>query len=265
VPLGVTLLELRRELRAETGTSLNPAQGTQAQETIDILLARQQRELWDAYNWQHLKIWTDLPLVGGQAVYSYPKEMLFDQIVRVLIAQVSREDTFDPQKITAASSWVPLTYGIKAHMMQLGPTHYGKPSRWSNLASVNIAGTAPITNPVGQFQLLPVPIDDVAHPKQGFMLRFEGQAPLSPLIAPTDSCILDSKAIVLFAAAEVLATQKSEAAPMKLTKAQNYLRRLLSDQGADKRDNYNMGGIQRGGFDPDKSARRVPYLDYIPG
>ena len=78
-------------------------------------------------------------------------------------------------------------------------------------------------------------------------------------------CIIDSKAIVLFTAAEVLATQKSEAAPMKLTKAQNYLRRLLADQGADKRANYNMGGNQRGGIDPDRSRRLTPYIDYIPG
>ena len=95
-------------------------------------------------------------------------------------------------------------------------------------------------------------------------MRFEGQAPLSPLVAPTDTCIIDSKVIVLFAAAEMLAVQKSEAAPMKLTKAQNALRRVLADQGADKRQNYNMGGNQRGGIDPDKAASCVRYLDYIP-
>jgi hypothetical protein len=88
---------------------------------------------------------------------------------------------------------------------------------------------------------------------------------VSPLVAATDTCILDSKAIVLFASAEIMATQKSEAAPMKLTKAQNYLRRLLADQGADKRTNYNMGGNHRGGNDPDKGRRMVPYVDYIPG
>jgi len=264
VPLGVTLLELRRELRAETGTSLNPAQGVQAQDTIDVLLARQQRELWDAYNWQHLKIWTDLPLIGTQAVYSSPKEMLFDQIVQVYIAQVTKSDVMDPQKITAATSWQPLTYGIKAHMVHLGPVSYGKPTRWGNVVTVNIAGPAPITNPIGQFQVLPVPEDNTTNPQQSYVLRFEGMAPISPLIAPTDSCIIDSKAIVLFAAAEMLATQKSEAAPMKLTKAQNYLRRILADQGADKRTNYNMGGNQRGGFDPDKSMRHTRYLDYVP-
>ena len=126
-------------------------------------------------------------------------------------------------------------------MMQLGPTSYGKPVRWSNVVTVNTAGPVPITNPVGQFQLLPMPEDNVAHPQLSYVLRFEGMAPLSPLIAPTDSCIIDSKAIVLFAAAEMLATQKSEAAPMKLTKAQNYLRRLLADQGADKRAQLQHG------------------------
>jgi len=264
VPLGVTLLELRRELRAETGTSLNPQQGVQAQETIDILLARQQRELWDAYNWQHLKIWTDVPLTGGQGVYSYPKEMAFDQIVRVYIAQVTKDDPADVNKITASTSWSALTYGIKAYMTHLGPTNSGKPVRWSNVVSIDTTGPVAITNPVGQFQLLPVPDDNLANPKLSYVLRFEGQAPLSPLVASTDTCILDSKAIVLFAAAEMLATQKSEAAPMKLTKAQNYLRRILADQGADKRTNYNMGGIFRGGNDPDKSRRGTAYVDYIP-
>jgi len=265
VPLGVTLLELRRELRAETGTSLNPNQGVQAQETLDILIARQQRELWDAYNWQHLKIWVDMPLTGGQAVYTYPKEMAFDQITRVYISQVTRDDPVDPDKITAAGAWSMLAYGVKAHMIQLGPASFGTPIRWGNIASVNTAGAAPVTNPVGQFRLLPAPEDtSLTNPKLGYIIRFEGQAPLSPLVAGTDTCILDSKAIVLFAAAEILATQKSEVAPMKLTKAQNYLRRLLADQGADKRQNYNMGGNQRGGIDPDKVARGVPYLDYIP-
>ena len=254
MPLGVTLLELRRELRAETGTSLNPNQGVQAQETLDILLARQQRELWDAYNWQHLKIWTDVPLEGGQALYDYPKEMAFDQIVRVYIAQVTKEGG----TITAATSWTPLVYGIKSFMVNLGPTNIGTPKRWGNVASVDVSGPVPITNPIGQFQLLPTPEDSsLTAPNVSYMLRFEGLAPLSPLAAPTDKCILDSKAIVLFTAAEVLATQKSEAAPMKLTKAQNYLRRLLADQGADKRQNYNMGGNQRGGIDPDKINRRA--------
>ena len=70
--LNVTLIDLRRGVQAETGSSLNPAQGTQVQPTLDLLLARQQRELWDAYTWQHLKIYADVQLMDGQGVYSYP-------------------------------------------------------------------------------------------------------------------------------------------------------------------------------------------------
>jgi hypothetical protein len=245
MPLGVTLLELRRDLRAETGTSLNPAQGVQAQGTLDLMLARQQRELWDAYTWQHLQMWKDIPLAQNQKLYDYPLEIAFDQITRMYVAQGNGD-------------WRPLVYGIAPHMVRLNSNNVGTPLRWRNVATVSVATGTPVTNPVGQFELLPVPAIE------GYTLRIEGQAPVSPLIADTDTCILDSKVIVLFAAAEVMATQKNEAASMKLTKAQNYLRRLLADQGADKRQNYNMGGIYRGGIDPDKGRHRVAYVDYVP-
>jgi hypothetical protein len=246
MPLRVQLIDLRRELRAETGTSLNPAQGAQAQSTLDIIIARQQRELWDAYNWQHLKSWVDMPLSEGQARYSYPPEMGFDQIAEMMVATGE------------GAQWSPLSYGVAAHMVRLGPAQMGTPLRWRNVATVDTSGPDPVTDPVGQMELYPTP-------SAAMTLRIAGQLPLSPLIADTDTCIIDSKAIVLFAAAEMLATQKSEAAPMKLQKAQNYLRKLLADQGADKRTNYNMGGVYRGGNDPDKSRRLIPFIDYIPG
>jgi hypothetical protein len=246
MPLGVQLVDLRRELRAETGTSLNPAQGTQAQATLDIVLARQQRELWDAYNWQHLKIWKDMPLAQGQASYNYPPEMAFDQILHMYLAT------------SPTAQWQQLVYGIKPWMIKASGPIVGNPVRWHNIITVDTSGATPITKPAGQFEITPVPASD------SMSLRIEGQAPLNPLVADSDTCIIDSKAIVLFAAAEILAVQKSEGAPMKLTKAQNYLRRLLADQGADKRQNYNMGGSRRFGHDPDKGGGRVPYIDYIP-
>ena len=255
MPLGVTLLELRRELRAETGTSMNPAQGTQAQGSLDIILARQQRELWDAYNWQHLRYWKDIPLAKNQTAYSYPPELKFDQISEMLITTVVRDGS---SAITGSGNWRPLIYGVQPHMIRLGTPGTGTPVRWRNVATVTIVDGVPITNPIGQFELLPTPDTD------DYMLRLNGQTPLSPLIADTDTCILDSQAIVLFAAAEILAMQKSEVASMKLTKAQNYLRRILADQGADKRANYNMGGNHRGGNDPDRSRRGVAYVDYVP-
>jgi hypothetical protein len=247
MPLGVQLLDLRRQLRAETGTSLNPAQGVQAQASMDLVLARQQRELWDAYTWQHLQIWLDMPLEQGQALYDYPGAMAFDQIKRIYVAP------------TQSSQWQEMLYGIKPWMIPPSGVQQGTPVRWRNVVGMDFTGATPITKPAGQFELIPSPATD------DMVIRFDGQAPLNPLIADTDTCILDSEAIILFAAAEMLAVQKSEGAPMKLTKAQNYLRRLLQDQGADKRGNYNMGGNHIYGTDPDRGRRRIPYIDYIPG
>jgi hypothetical protein len=247
MPLGVTLLELRRELRAETGTSMNPAQGTQAQSSLDIILARQQRELWDAYNWQHLKLWLDMELTKGQTTYDFPEIMLFEQVQNLYVAA------------SVSSEWKRLTYGIDPWMIKPSGVGLGTPARWRNVVGMDLTVNPPLTKPDGQFELIPAPSTD------DMLIRFDGMAPLNRLVSDTDTCVIDSKAIVLFAAAEVMATQKNEAAPMKLTKAQNYLRRLLADQGADKRANYNMGGVFRGGNDPDKSRRAVPYIDYIPG
>jgi hypothetical protein len=245
MPVGVQLSDLRRDLRAETGTSLNPAQGVQAQQSLDVMIDRQQRELWDAYNWPHLKFYTDVPLQQNLAVYAYPNGMPFDQILHIYVAT------------SPSADWQQLGYGIDAFMIRSSGPQLGTPTRWANKVSVDTTGASPVTNPVGQLHITPSPNSN------NMIMRIEGMAPLTPLVDDTDKCIIDSKAIVLFAAAELLANQKSEGASMKLTKAQNHLRRLLQDQGADKRWNYNMGGRYRGGNDPDK-RRAVPYIDYIP-
>lgn len=235
MPVGVALIDLRRDLRAETGQSLNPAQSVQSQQTQDIQLDRQQRELWDAYHWPHLRYWLDVPYTAGQALYDYPPDMPFDQVVSIMISTGSM------------AQWKTLAYGV--HGYDTGPTHApGTPRRWGN--QVSISGGK--TNPVGKIILVPTPSADGT-------MRFEGQAPCNPLVADDDTCVIDSKAIVLFAAAEILAFQKVEAAQLKLIKAQNYLRKLIANNGADKRANYNMGGS----FRPDYMGAR-PYRDYIP-
>ncbi len=244
MPVGVALVDLRRDLRAETGQSLNPAQGVQSQATQDNHLDRQQREMWAAYDWPHLRYWVDLPAIPGQNFYDYPEEMPFDQINRIWWQQ------------NATTTWYPLAYGIRAFDPSPGLPAQGQPLRWGNKVSV-VGGK---TNPVGQFEILPIP-------NANGTLRFEGTAPCNPLVADDDTCILDSKAIVLFAAAEILATQKVEAAQLKLLKAQTFLRRLLANQGADKRRNYNMGGSAGRDYTSGRNSVNhyaVPGIDYIP-
>lgn len=240
--IGATLDRMRKDLRAETGQSINYLlHGTQSQQTQDIILDRQQRELWDAYAWPHLRIYRDIPIAAGQAEYSYPADMPFEQITRIAVAQVN------------AGRWQLLSYGIRATDIPPSGAPSGTPCKWGNAVTV----TAGVTNPIGQITLLPVP--------DGAMtMRIAGQAPCTDLITDGSMCIIDSKAIVLFAAAEILATQKSESAALKLTKAQNYLRKLLINSGADKRGNFNMGGGQRVDHLAVRPYAGVPGIDYIP-
>ena len=219
MPVGVALVDLRRDLRAETGQSLNPAQGVQSQATQDNQLDRQQRELWANYDWPHLRYWVDVPAVPGQNVYDYPHRNAVRPDQSDLVA-ADRGRRHGSRWLTASgpSTRCPST------------PQQGTPLRWGNMASVANGKT----DPVGQFEVLPIPNVDGT-------LRFDGQAPVNPLVADDDICIIDSKAIVLFAAAEILATKKVEAAQLKLLKAQTYLRRLLANQGADKRRNLQHG------------------------
>jgi hypothetical protein len=94
-------------------------------------------------------------------------------------------------------------------------------------------------------------------------MRWQGNAPLNPLAVDSDTCLIDSTAIVLTAAAELLGAQKNEAAALKGNKAQAYIRRLIGRAGASKRDVYALG--QGSANQPTYSERSTPWLDYIPG
>jgi hypothetical protein len=248
MPINVPLSQLRLDLRAETGQSMNISQGIQAQQNQDYQIARQQQELYTAYEWPHLRCWVDIPVASGQSLYDYPPTMPFDLINRIYWAQNN------------TSNWKMLRFGIYAYDVRpMAQQYVGTPLRWGNFLTIDPTGDTP-TNPIGQIMLLPIPNVDGT-------LRVAGLAPLPPLINDDDLCIIDSKAIVMFAAVEILATQKAEVAQLKLTKAQNYLKRIRAQQGADKRANYNMGGSRRDyasnpyGYYPGW----IPGIDYIPG
>ena len=218
MPVGVALSELRRQLRAEVGQSLNPAQGVNAQGEYDLILARQQQELWESYEWPHLEYHVDVPISSGQVVYDYDSAMPFEAINSAWALVNDR--------------WEKVLYGIKPEHVNTYTTRAWPLARWAN--SVKI--TAGKVVPAGQFKVLP-------EPSQNGTLRFYGQAQCNPLIAEADVCVLDSTLITLFAAAEILGARKAEHAPIKLQKAQQYLRRLLANQGADKRQIPVMSGV----------------------
>jgi hypothetical protein len=243
--VGIALSELRRELMAETFQSMTPAQTTSSTPFYNYQLDRVQREQWNTIEWPHLTIYKDMPMVQGQRYYAYPPQLPFDAIFRM----------WYPQGV----NWVPLDYGINPNTyatMGGENVQAWPPRRWRNYPSYDEVNN--VTHAADKFEIWPIPTS------VPFNIRIEGNAPLNPLIADTDTCIIDATLIVLLAAAEILAVQKSEGAAMKLQKANGYRRMLIARLGAQQRgmkslsrEGGHMGAIRDG-------RRMTPYLDFIP-
>ena len=250
--VGVALSELRRRLMAETFQSLNPNQTTSSTPFYNYALDRVQREQWNDIEWPHLTIYKDMPMVVGQRYYTYPPQLPFDSIFRI----------WWPQGV----NWVPLDYGINpqtyatmgGELIQAWP-----PRRWRNVAMFDEITMQ--TQPAAQFEVWPIPATQGENPTASpYALRIEGNAPINALVEDTDICVIDATLIVLFAAAEILAQQKSESASLKLQKANNYRRMLIARLGAQQRsmkslskEGGHMGSLTQG-------RRLTPYLDFIP-
>jgi len=236
---GTSLVNLRIKLRAEVWQSLTMSQGLNAQDQYDMALDRTQKELWESYEWPHLTYYANLPLQNGQQLYDYPLDMPFDYIVKAYV-------------LTGNNNWTPMDFGIGLENYAQHGGEAGRswpPQKWGNRPIV----TGGVTDPVGKLEIWPIP-------NKNGSLRFKGQAPCNPLVADTDKAVLDDVLLTLFTAAEILASQKSEAAPVKLQKANQFLRRHFANLGGGKRRTIALGGV---GSMPGYS-RPTPGLDYIP-
>jgi hypothetical protein len=241
--LGVALSELRRELRAEIYSSLLPAHGLGAVDMQNVILERTQRELWKQYEWPHLEYRIDITVDPDTQFLDYASSMPFENILSL----------WYNRNPSALQVWVRLRFGFEDWINETLSSY--PPVRWRNVAYVDPdTGLTDISK--AQAQLWPIP-------NQQCFMRWKGQAPLNPLVADTDTCMIDSTAIVLTAAAELLGAQKTETAAMKGQKAQAYVRRLLGSAGANKRDISALGQGRAG--QPTYQQGATPYIDYIPG
>ena len=185
-----------------------------------------QREQWNDIEWPHLTIYHDMPMVAGQRYYDYPPELPVRQHLSDLVAA--------GRHLGASGLW---------HQ----PADLRRDGRRAG-AGVAAPALAQL-RPVRRDQRLDQrggAIRSVADPAGGqpYSLRIEGNAPLNPLIEDTDTCVIDATLVVLFAAAEILAMQKSESASLKLQKANQYRRMLIARLGAQQR---NMKSLSKDG------------------
>lgn len=226
--VSLLLSEMVLDLRAEAGHSLMLGQGTNMEDTLKYYLRRTQRELYAGFDWPQFMAYETVEVPAG---------------TRLLPGFTNIDDEqINTLWTRSGSSWVALTFGID-------------PVDFSAFNSADGARSNPIRryryDPLNAaLEIWPIPSADT-------QVMGLGQIRLPPLVADSDKSLLDGQMIVMFAAANILARQKSEDAGLVLNKAQQYLVSLQKQNGSQKRVAQSMAFANGG-------RRPRPGLDYIP-
>lgn len=212
MPRNVTLGKLVYEVRAEIGATPNVGQGVGSMPMIEQVIRRTQDKLYHEYNWPHLLIERDEPLMIQQRYYTFNDDVNFERILGCWVKY--------------ADNWRPVEYGFDPMTYNTSDperSEYDDPiRRWRHYEG-------------NQYEVWPVP---TANNQQ--TLRFKALRYLNPLLANTDKCDLDSTLIVLFASAEILARLKAADAESKMNVANQYYKNLRAN--FDKSGSFIMGG-----------------------
>jgi hypothetical protein len=239
----MTLTEMRDELRDEANISRNVAHGVTQIEQQNRLLRRVQEDLYLNFDWPHLQATASVTLGMDQRFSAYPETFDFSGVSEVWW----KKDT--------DTDWVPLGYGIGAAELNQVDSDLLETEedvrRWQNYMQPAVAeehdpGPLPVTGDTSNnmFEVWPIPTD-------GGVVRFVGKRKLFPLDAEDKTSTLDGPLIVLHAAAEILARQKSEDASLKLQLGRERLRLLRLRQTApDTRQSNLAGGTTSRGLRP---------------
>lgn len=207
---GKQLLSLIAQLRAETGRTQNVAVGVDEVENLKVVLQRTQELLYEEYEWPHLRVQRTIPLVAGQRHYDLPADLNFDRIQDV--------------KMKYNNVYVDVERGINLEDYSIYDSNASTPERSFPVIKWDIRHTGSTE----QLEAWPIP-------NQSATLYLFGTKKLADLIQEADTAELDDRLIVLFAAAEILARQKSNDAKNKLSQAERRLAMLRRNSQADSK------------------------------
>lgn len=210
------LLSLIAQLRAETGRSQEVSVGIDEAENLKVLLQRVQEQLYDDYEWPHLRVQKTVSLAAGQRYYDLPSGLNFDRI----------EDI----KLKYNGVYQDLERGIDFDDYTAYDSNATTPERSNPAQKWDIRETGSSE----QIEIWPIPSDNTQ------TLYFFGTKSLGNLIQEADTADLDDRLIVLFAASEILSRQKSADAKQKLQLAQQRLMTLRKN-GISKRRTIQIG------------------------
>jgi hypothetical protein len=198
---GQQLTRLISMLRAEVRRSPNVSVGVDDVEILKALLQRTQETLYDEYDWPFLRrVFPKMMLSAGQRYYDFPDEMNFDRLEKVVCwyggmpKPIERGIGFDDYLIFDSD------IGTRSNPLL----------KW-DIRDVEGAE---------QIEAWPIPADSQQS------LQFIGIRKLGRLVDGNDTVDLDDQLIVLFAAAEILASQEAPDAKLKMAAAQARFARL---------------------------------------
>lgn len=218
---GKQLLSLIAQLRAETGRTQDVAVGVDEVENLKVILQRTQETLYEEYEWPHLRVQKTLSLSAGQRYYDLPSGLNFDRIQQV--------------KLRYGSVYVDLDRGIDFDDYSAYDSNAGTPVRSFPTQKWDIRDTGSGE----QIEVWPIPNTSAT-------VYMFGTKTLGNLIQDSDTADLDDRLIVLFAAAEILARQKSNDAKMKLSQAERRLAQLRKNsQSGSKTVQVGLGNRDR--------------------
>jgi len=202
---GTQLLKLVEMLKAEIGSATSVAVGVDFRENLKQTLRRTQNFLFNDYGWPHLRMIVDKNLAAGQRYYDLPTEFDYARVERIVVWW--------------GGSPLPLDRGINIEDYgsydSAGDERADPPMKWD----VRWTGTTE------QLEVWPIPASTYSTTNK-FRLQIQGLRKLRSLVNESDVADLDDDLIVMFAAAEYLARQKSADASAKLQIAQQFYRTL---------------------------------------
>lgn len=234
------LRDMLTDLRAEVGHSTNVAHGVNDRETLLYYLNKTQIQLYQDYDWPQLIVDRDIPLADNQRYYPYPVDLAFDDITSVYVL--------------IGSYYQELVYGVGPLEMSLLNSDSGA-KQWPTLKWMHHADT-------NTLEVWPVP--DASAVAGAASIRLRGTKTVLLMVNDSDLSTLPDNLIVLFSAVEILQRDDAKDAQIKLSKANEAMRRHRVRQGSHKRD--RPVAIGSGGGDA-QSRRGYPPaigLDYIP-
>lgn len=222
----VQLLQLVADFKAETGQSVLVSAGLDDLPAQQHFLRRTQEMLYDDFDWPHLRLKNvEIALAAGQRYYDVPASLNYER--------------FEDVKLWIADTPYDIQQGIGAEEYALYNSDEG--DRGSQVLAYDIAWTGTSE----QIEVWPIPDDNSQ------VLKITGIRKLRPLIANDDVCDLDDSMIVLSAASEVLADQKSGKAQLIGQAAARRKRQMQN------RSTRNSGRTILGGGTPAKTRHPV--------